>query len=423
MLSKHSRKLRVLKTVDPKHQLVQTARALGVSLGDQESLCLIGMEPGAMFLVHSQFRRSCCYNALWMYSAVRTAVLLPCRRQSGCLPRLCWPALALCIGLAAGGCSTQPPSPQTPDFAYVRGVDVPLLDQLGPASSSIGSLNNGDTVEVLGTRPRWTHVRTADGRTGWMRSSSLADRGLRDQFHSLTVQSSSLPSQGTALMRRDANLHLKPDRDSETFYRFAEGGEAEVLAHRVAVRSTARRAATQDDSSTEEAAASAAEVAVQTFEDWLLVRDSEARTGWMLESFADMNPPFEVAQYREGLRIRAWFVIHSEMDEGIKRPWYLWATIRRLAGLPYDFDEIRVFVWNPNRDRYETSYRERNLIGIYPIQVGSRPTPRGPSPTFTLRVEDETGKHLAKHYVMEARRVRPVSPAYWDTVHGTGETP
>ncbi len=349
-------------------------------------------------------------------------MLLPRWRQSGCLLRLSWAALVLCFGLAAGGCSTEPPAPQPPDLAYVRGVDVPLLDQLGPASSTIGSLNNGDKVEVLGTRPRWTHVRTADGRTGWMQSRSLADRGLRDQFHSLTLQSASRPSQGTALMKRDAHLHLEPDRDSETFYGFAEGGEAEVLAHRVAVRSTARRAATEDAASAE-AAISAAEVAVQTLEDWLLVRGSKGRTGWMLESLADMNPPFEVAQYREGLRIRAWFVIHSEMDDGIDRPWYLWATIRRLAGLPYDFDEIRVFVWNPNRDRYETPYRERNLIGFYPIQVGSRQTPRGPSPTFTLHVEDETGKRLEKHYVMEARVVRPVSPASLDTVNGTGKTP
>jgi len=353
---------------------------------------------------------------------VRIAVLLSRWRHSGCLFRLSWAARVLCLGLAAGSCSTEPPSPQPPDFAYVRGVDVPLLDQLGPAYSSIGSLKNGEQVEVLGTRPRWTHVRTADGRTGWMQSRHLADRSLRDQFHSLTAQSASRPSQGTALMKRDANLHLEPDRESETFYGLPEGSEAEVLTHRVSVRSSARGAATKDAASAGPPVSSL-DVAVQAPEDWLLVRDSEARTGWMLESLADMNPPFEVGQYREGLRIRAWFVIHSEMDDGIERPWYLWATIRRLAGLPYDFDEIRVFVWNPNRDRYETSYRERNLIGFYPILVGSRQTPRGPSPTFTLHVEDETGKRLEKHYAMQARIVRPVPPASSDTVNRTGETP
>jgi hypothetical protein len=74
--------------------------------------------------------------------------------------------------------------------------------------------------------------------------------------------------------------------------------------------------------------------------------------------------------------------------------------------LPYDFDEIRVFVWNPNQDRYETSYRERNLIGFYPIRVGSRETPRGLSPSFVLPVEDETGRRFEKQYVMAGRVVQ-----------------
>jgi hypothetical protein len=267
----------------------------------------------------------------------------------------------------------------------------------------VGSLNNGDEVEILGRRTRWTQVRTASGQTGWMQSRFLADAAVRDRFRALALQSASLPSQGTALLQRDANLHVEPGRDSDTFYRLAKGGEAEVLQHRVASRGSVRRTAPEEGDS---AAGPAAELLVQTPEDWLLVRDSEGRTGWMLESLADMNPPFEVGQYREGLRIRAWWVIHRETDDSIERPWYLWATVRRLAGLPYDFDEIRVFVWNPSRDRYETSYRERNLIGFYPIGIGARDTPGGPSPTFALQVEDETGNRLEKRYVMEGRIVR-----------------
>ena len=292
----------------------------------------------------------------------------------------------------------------------MQGVEVPLLDQLGPSSAAIGSVNNGDEVEILGTRPRWSQVRTASGQTGWLQSRFLADAAMLERFRALALQSASLPSQGTALLRRDANLHMEPGRDTETFYQLAEGGEAEVLAHRVASRGSARSTSPPSTSSEDSdgEAEPSAELLVQTPEDWLLVRDSEGRTGWMLESVANMNPPFEVGQYREGLRIRAWFVIHREMDDGIEHPWYLWATIRRLAGLPYDFDEIRVFVWNPNRDRYETSYRERSLIGFYPIGVGTRDTPSGPSPTFALQVEDETGKRLEKQYVMERRVVRHV---------------
>ena len=318
--------------------------------------------------------------------------------------------LALCSALVAGACSSELPPPPPAEVAYVQGVQVPLLDQLGPSSTTIASLNNGDEVEILGTRPRWTQVRTASGQTGWLQSRFLAAAAVRERFRALALQYASLPSQGTALLQRDANLHLEPGRDSDSFYRLAEGNETAVLEHRVAIRGSVLRTSPPSTSSEDSGAEAepAAEVLVQTPEDWLLVRDSQARTGWMLESLADMNPPLEVGQYREGLHIRAWFVIHRETDDGIEHPWYLWATVRRLAGLPYDFDEIRVFVWNPNRDRYETSYRERNLIGFYPIGVGTRDTPGGPSPTFALQVEDETGKRLEKRYVMEGRVVRSV---------------
>jgi hypothetical protein len=320
-----------------------------------------------------------------------------------------------CLGLTAAGCSSTVPEPPRRNIAFVRGADVPLRDQLGPGSSLIGTLTNGDEVEILSTRPRWSQVRTAAGQTGWMQSRFLADSSVRERFRVLAQQSASLPSQGTALIAREANLHLDPHRDSETYYRLAEEQQVDVLAHRVTERG-APLSSVLDNGDTEnndddlgdadEEGPRPAEVAVRMPEDWLLVRDSEGSTGWMLERSADMNPPFEVGQYREGLRIRAWFELHREIDDGVERRWYLWATVRRLAGLPYDFDEIRVFVWNPSRDRYETSYRERNLIGFYPVEVTRLETPHGSVPRFKLHVEDESGNRLEKSYIMEGRIVR-----------------
>jgi hypothetical protein len=310
------------------------------------------------------------------------------------------------LGLALAGCTG--PGAQSPlEVAYVRGAAVPLWNQLGPSSDLVGTLESGEAVEVLATRPRWAQVRSTRGQTGWVQSRFLASQEVHDRFRSLAAQAASLPPQGTALLRRGADFHLDPHRDSEQFYHLPEGEEVEVLAHRVAERAPATRVNPGNPPSESELGGQPpAELAVQALEDWLLVRASRGRAGWLLENLLDMNVPVEVARYREGLGIRAWFVIYREMDEGVEHPWYLWATIRTVAGLPMDFDEVRVFVWDPGRDRYETAYRERNLIGFYPVQVGSQETPRGPAPWFGLQLEDETGKRLQKNYVMAGRTVR-----------------
>ncbi|MBI2819935.1 MAG: SH3 domain-containing protein [Acidobacteria bacterium] len=314
-----------------------------------------------------------------------------------------WRALLLSAGLATWlfGCQRKGPQ-ETAELAYVSGATVEFRNELGPSSEVTGHLQSGERVRIVSRRPRWAQVLSASGQTGWVLQRYLVSQAVYDQFAILAREAEALPSQGRALIRRNANLHIEPGRNTQVFYQLAEGEQAEVVGHRVAPRSPATSEASSD------AAYSTGPVELSTSnnEDWLLVRANGGRTGWLLEASADMFPPVEVAQYREGLRIRAWFEIYRELDQGEEHAWYLWATTRRLAGLPYDFDEIRVFVWNPRASRYETSYRERNLIGFYPIVVASRETADGGSPTFRLQLEDSSGHRLEKSYFMVGRQVR-----------------
>ncbi|MBI3895238.1 MAG: hypothetical protein HY313_04850 [Acidobacteria bacterium] len=327
--------------------------------------------------------------------------LLPSTRQFP-IRRGGW---AVFLALTLVSCASEP-GPKTSDIAYVRSAETPLFDQLGPSSQMIDSLKAGQQIEIQQKRPRWVQVRTAKGRSGWIQEQRLVSQQVFDQFQRLASESKSLPAQGAVRMRREANLHLEPRRDSETFYQLAEGEEAEALEHRAVEKSPAYP---NDSSASYQSGEgeSGASLTVEEAEDWFLIRATEGRAGWVLESAFDMNVPIEVAQYREGLRIRAWFILRQE--QGGERPWYLWTTIRRVAGLPYDFDEIRVFVWNPAKSRYETAYRERNLIGFYPIEIGKQETPSGPAPTFRLQLEDPTGKRFWKNYILVGRQVRPES--------------
>jgi hypothetical protein len=335
----------------------------------------------------------CCVNELFRLGYFRFSAIL----------------LAGGVLLSSAGC-LRDRTPKVLEVAYVRGGGAPLRDQLGSSSSQVTTLPAGERVEILAKRARWFQVRQGSGHTGWVHSRFLVSTMLYDQFQRLAEEAAALPSQGKAKVQREAALHVEAGRSTDTFYSLQEGDEVEVLAHRLAER-TDRPGAGGIASPGEAGSAEpgSAEVEVKGFEDWFLVRASGDRAGWLREGQLDISPPLEIARYSEGLRIRGWFVLYQEQEKGEVHPWYLWTTVHPRAGLPFDYDEIRVFVWDPRASRYETSYRERNLIGFYPVQVGSRETAAGPVPTFSLQLEDEKGRRFQKKYAMHGRLVRPES--------------
>ncbi len=114
-------------------------------------------------------------------------------------------------------------------------------------------------------------------------------------------------------------------------------------------------------------------------EDWSLVRTESNQVGWVLSHNLMMSIPDEVAQYANGKHITSYFDLGAVNDEkrGQKHNW-LWTTASELQN--FDFDSWRVFLWNRRRHRYETSYRQRDLEGYFPVEVdpiGSyRPRPQ-----------------------------------------------
>ena len=84
-------------------------------------------------------------------------------------------------------------------------------------------------------------------------------------------------------------------------------------------------------------------------EDWWLIRDPDRRVGWVLARMVDLDVPLEIAQYAEGQRTVAFFVLNQVTDGDKKVPQYLVVLTEPKDGLPFDYNQVRVFTWNVKR--------------------------------------------------------------------------
>ena len=123
-----------------------------------------------------------------------------------------------------------------------------------------------------------------------------------------------------------------------------------------------------------------------TREDWWLVRDEQKHYGWIVSHRLDVDLPQEIAGYSEGQRIVGAYVLRTVIDPDLNTPdhkvqEYLTVENAYKDGLPYDYDQVRIFTWNMKRHRYETAFRQRNLYGYLPVTVQA-----GEKPTFSLQL-------------------------------------
>jgi hypothetical protein len=284
---------------------------------------------------------------------------------------------------------------------YVSSNAINLRDRLGATQYTVATLKQGERLEIIGHQHHWLHVRTTAKVEGWIEEKHMVTQEIFDRFGKVRQTAASLPSQGAAHTRREANLHLEPDRKSPAYYTLKEDESCEVV----------RRAYSERPPRPKQAPG------VKEYEDWFLVRNGTAAgdiqaqsasrfAGWGLAGNLDMAVPEEVMQYAEGKRVVAWFVLDPGEGKDGKdaKPTILWATSSAM-GLAQDFEGIRVFSWGARKKHYETSYIESNVRGYYPITT--RKDPLG----FSYTAENKQGVHVEYKFQLDGTRVRRVSAA------------
>ncbi len=281
---------------------------------------------------------------------------------------------------------------------YISAPQVTLRDQLSQVYNKVGVAKNGDRVEVVDRDRRFAKVRIAGGVEGWVEQRYLVTQQVFDAFQKLLQDAKGAPVTAAAVTRNDTNLHAEPGRDTEHLYQLTQGTKLSVLKRGMAEKTI--------PGGTKLAKAGAAPA--MPMEDWWLVRDPQEHVGWVLGRLIDIDVPLEVAQYAEGQRIIASFVLNQVTDADKKVPQFLMLLSEPKDGLPFDFNQARVFTWNLRRHRYETAYRER-LNGVLPATVSHQDFGKeGDLPTFTLRVKDPSGNVVERKYKMNTPMVRRV---------------
>jgi SH3 domain-containing protein len=291
------------------------------------------------------------------------------------------------------------------EVAYVSAPQAALRDQVAAIYNRVGNVKNGERVDVLEHEKRFARVRTASGMEGWIEQRFLVDQKIYDGLQKLTQDNQSDPVQAPGVLRNDTNMHIAPGRDTEHLYLLTAGAKVSLLKRGTAEKQTGPAPAAPKPG------AKAPDGPV--LEDWWLVRDAQGRVGWVLARMVDVDAPLEVAQYAEGQRFVAFFVLDEvqDSDKGVEKKvaQYLCVLTDPHDGLPYDFDQIRVFTWNARKHRYETAYREHGLDGVLPVVVTKEDFDNeGTLPVFILRVKDDAGNVSERKYKLNTPIVRRV---------------
>jgi SH3-like domain-containing protein len=296
-------------------------------------------------------------------------------------------------------------------MVYVSIRETYLHDRVAPVSNRVCQVVNGQALEVLEHGRHFLKVKSEKNEIGWIEDRAVIDSKTYNGFVQLAQQHKDDPVAVTATLRDDLAMHILPGRETERFYLLAGNSKVQLLARASAPKKpaevygplpaanaakpakggTSASSARSTKPAGAKTAAGAAETEPPEMEDWWLARDAQGRVGWLLAKGLDVDVPDEVGQYGEDQRfIGCWMLTKvtdpqaDALDHQV--PEYLTVLAPNKSGLPFDFDQVRVFTWSTRHHRYETGFRLHPIQGYLPVRVFSETTPKGNVPAFSFLI-------------------------------------
>ncbi len=349
-------------------------------------------------------------------------------------------SLLLGVMVLLSGCSHLR-SASSAEYVYVVVKQMYLRDRVAVVANRVAEVKNGERLRVLQQIPRFMKVKTPQGAVGWIEEHAVLDQSEFDQFQNLAKQHADQTPVATAILYNELYMHLTPGRETPHYYLLPANTKVAMLERASVPRFEASSLlglpgkASQAHSGVHHEKAHKKSfdsrfAPAVPMEDWWLARGSAGHTGWMLSRDFQVDVPEDVAQYAENERMVGAYVLRTVADPDSGKPngqvpEYLTVLTPYKQGLPYDFDQVRVFTWDTRRHRYGTAFRERDIVGFFPVKVvpGDPNSPNGPEPAFSFQVAEgdsvsldpQTGRPRAAQlktvaYRMEGNLVRQVLP-------------